>query len=522
MAKYATSPHQTSGMPPGIPYIIGNEFAERFSFYGMKAILTVFMTKHLLSAAGEPDFMGDEEAKGVYHLFTAAAYFFPLVGAIVSDVLLGKYRSILFISLMYCLGHGMLALMDLGPLLGAWDMRPFLYLGLLLIAIGAGGIKPCVSAHVGDQFGDKNKHLLSKTFSWFYFSINVGAATSTLLTPVFLDQVGPWLAFGVPGVLMALATFVFWLGRNKFVHIPPAGKTKFMAETFSPEGRRALLNLAPLFLLFVPMFWAIFDQTGSAWVLQAESMDRRFVGVTWLESQVQAVNPVLILILIPTFAYAVYPFLGRFFKVTPLRKIGIGLFMTAAAFAVSALIDVAIGAGTPEVVASFASELTAAGVVLPEEQTLRSLSEAARGAGWEESRIRDIYDPLPNIGWQFLAYLVLTAAEVMVSITCLEFAYTQSPKKMKSFIMGVYFLGVSLGNLFVAAINFLLKFFQNEDGTTALEGAAYYWFFSALMLVVAVLFIPFAMRYKGETFIQGEMDAEVIERKAEAEGTDPR
>ncbi|MGP1346477.1 MAG: POT family MFS transporter [Phycisphaerales bacterium] len=525
--KYAVTPMDTKGMPPGIPYIIGNELAERFSFYGMKAILTVFMTKHLLDSAGQPDFMNDEEAKTVYHLFTAAAYFFPILGAILSDVLWGKYKTILLISLMYCLGHGMLALMDLGPVLGAWDMKPFLYIGLLLIAVGAGGIKPCVSAHVGDQFGPKNQHLISKTFSWFYFSINVGAATSTLLTPVFLVIAGPWLAFGVPGVLMAMATFLFWLGRNKFVHIPPSGWKSFKEETFSHDGRRALINLAPLFLLFIPMFWAIFDQTGSAWVLQAESMDRRFLGLTWLESQVQAVNPVLILILIPTFAYGIYPLMGKFFKVTPLRKIGIGLFLTAGAFAMSALIELAIEAQS----AGVAQQLHAAlgGPAEIAATDLSALLRAATAAGWEQAQIQPYMDAMPNIGWQFLAYIALTAAEVMVSITSLEFAYTQAPKRMKSFIMGVYFLGVSLGNLFTAGVNKTLDLTKDDSGATPLDGANYYWFFVALMLVVSVIYVVFAKNYKGATFVQGDGHDDLVPvptdadaRRAEAEGPDAR
>ncbi|MCH7960964.1 MAG: hypothetical protein IIC49_01380 [Planctomycetes bacterium] len=242
--NYRTTPDPTNTrMPGGIPYIIGNELAERFSFYGMKGILTVFMTEHLLDSSGASANMSDEQAKYWYHMFTAAAYFFPLLGAILADVVLGKYRSILFISLMYCLGHGALAMMDLGPHFGLWDMKPFLIAGLLMIAIGAGGIKPCVSAHVGDQFGAGNKRLLTQIFNWFYFSINLGAAASTMLTPILLVKVGPWAAFGLPGVLMAIATFVFWLGRHKFVHVPPSGM-KFFKETFSPDGIRALLGTA--------------------------------------------------------------------------------------------------------------------------------------------------------------------------------------------------------------------------------------------------------------------------------------
>jgi POT family proton-dependent oligopeptide transporter len=559
---YRTTPDIQSTMPSGIPYIIGNELAERFSFYGMKGILTVFMTKHLVDAAGQPDYLSDENAKAVYHLFTAGAYFFPLIGAILADVLWGKYKTILWVSLMYCVGHACLALMDLGPITGAWDMAPFLFAGLILIAIGAGGIKPCVSAHVGDQFGGDNKHLLTQIFNWFYFAINLGAAVSSILTPIFLATVGPWLAFGLPGILMAIATFMFWLGRHSFVHVPPSGLNNFLAETFSSDGRRALRNLSPLFLLFVPVFWAIFDQTGSAWVLQAQSMNRQFFGVTWLESQVQAVNPILILLLIPIFAFLVYPAMNRVFNVTPLRKIGIGFVLTAFAFSISALIETSISHresgpatelwealpsnGQPKSLALCVQTARACGwtseQIRPFEQSnmssslasnsaeratllnkqlaaelwialksssdhpvkLRDSVKAAHAINWNYDKIKPFMDTMPSIGWQFLAYLVLTSAEISVSIVCLEFAYTQSPPRMKSFIMGVYFLGVSLGNAVVALVNMALAATKDEQGNTALQGANYYWAFAALMAITTVGYVYFAKRYKGETFIQGE------------------
>lgn len=527
--RYRHEPDPTmKRMPPGIPFIIGNELAERFSFYGMKGILTVFMTKHLLDAAGEPAYMSEEQAKTWYHLFTAAAYFFPILGAILSDVIWGKYRTILFISLMYCVGHGCLALMDVGPATGLWDMRPFLMAGLLLIAIGAGGIKPCVSAHVGDQFGTGNKHLLTQVFNWFYFSINLGAATSTLLTPVLLARVGPWAAFGLPGVLMAAATFIFWLGRKRFIHVPPAGWS-FFKETFSRDGLRAVGWLAPLFLVFVPVFWAIFDQTGSAWVLQAQKMNREFAGVIWYESQIQAVNPILILTLIPVFTYVVYPFMGKFFKPTPLRKIGIGLFMTAAAFAISAWIEIRIQAGNEAAATALWAALNQAGIA--GSGSFTAALSAAHQADWTPRELQPYLANMPSIGWQFLAYVVLTSAEIMVSIVCLEFAYTQAPRRMKSFIMGIYFLGVSLGNLVTAIVNKVIEIPAQVDPTTGevireagskLGPVEYYWFFTALMLVTSVVYVFFAkFLYKGKTYIQGEADA-VTEAEATAEGPDAR
>lgn len=526
--NYRTTPDPTNTrMPSGIPFIIGNELAERFSFYGMKGILVVFMTEHMLDSSGAAANMSDEQAKFWYHMFTAAAYFFPLLGAVLADVVLGKYRSILFISLMYCLGHGALAMMDLGPHFGLWDMKPFLIAGLLMIAIGAGGIKPCVSAHVGDQFGAGNKRLLTQIFNWFYFSINLGAAASTMLTPILLAKVGPWAAFGLPGVLMAIATFVFWLGRHKFVHVPPSGM-KFFKETFSPDGIRALLCLAPIFLIFVPMFWALFDQTGSAWVLQARSMNRDFMGVIWLKSQIQAVNPILILTLIPIFTYLVYPFMGRFFNPSPLRKIGIGLFMTAGAFAISALIEKTIQVRAIEVAGPFWEALNQAGIA--GSGSLDAALAAASEAKWTHTQIQPFLESMPSIGWQFLAYFVLTSAEIMVSIVCLEFAYTQAPPRMKSFIMGVFFLGVSLGNLVTALVNKVIEIpvVKDSAGNVITEASSklgpveYYWFFTILMLVASVIYVVYArFFYKGRTYIQGE-DISATHAETTAEETDPK
>jgi POT family proton-dependent oligopeptide transporter len=246
-------------MPPGIPYIVGNEVAERFSFYGMRTILIIFMTGYLRGQDGKLATMSDAEASSYYHLFEAAAYMFSIFGGILADAFLGKYLTIIVLSLVYCLGHVALAVDE---------TRLGLFVGLSLIAVGAGGIKPCVSAHVGDQFGSQNQHLFSRVFGWFYLAINVGAFASSLLTPIYLDYYGPAVAFAVPGVLMFAATWYFWRGRHRFVHIP-AGGTAALREVLNPEGRRSLFNLIPLYT-FLVVFWSLYDQNGSRWVLQAK------------------------------------------------------------------------------------------------------------------------------------------------------------------------------------------------------------------------------------------------------------
>jgi POT family proton-dependent oligopeptide transporter len=525
MAKtdYLTSPPKIATMPPGVPYIIGNEAAERFSYYGMNSVLTIFMTKYLVDKMGHLSVMPAAAAEAWYHTFVVVLYFLPLLGAILADAFFGKFKVVLWLSIVYCLGHATLALMG-SSVAHMIEPRYLLVIGLVLIAMGAGGIKPCVSTNVGDQFGETNKHLLPKLFNWFYFSINAGSALSTLLIPWLLEPGSIWdwlknllpvavsdflisprlhspdVAFGLPGIFMVIATIFFWMGRKKFVHIPPSGR-QFFDDAMPREKQTPFLcllivlavgllvgwwrNLGTLFfgvdiilsialvlwgvrpvlryifmpMPFVAMFWALWQQNFSSWIVQAESMDRHLFGIDWLSSQVQTVNPIFILIMLPLFSYVVYPLVEKVIPLTPLRKIGAGLFVTAASFFVVAMIQTRIDGG-------------------------------AR----------------PSIIWQIWAFVILTIGETLVSPVHLEFSYTQGPVKMKSLVMCTYLLAISLGNVFTAGVNF---FIQNPDGTVKLQGASYFMFFTYVMLVTGVLFAIVMPFYKGRTFLQDQ--AEEIE-----------
>jgi POT family proton-dependent oligopeptide transporter len=236
------------------------------------------------------------------------------------------------------------------------------------------------------------------------------------------------------------------------VHVPPGG-LGFLRDVFSREG---LIVIGKLLLIyaFVAMFWSLYDQTGSAWILQAEKMDRNFFGISMSAAQTHAANPIMILFFIPLFTYVIYPAINLVFKLTLLRKIGIGFFLTSATFCLSAIIETWISEG----------------------QT-------------------------PSINWQFLAYAIMTAGEVMVSITGLEFSYTQAPPKMKAVVMSLWLLAVSAGNAITAAINVLI---QDENGKSRLTGPDYYWLFAGLMAATAVVFIFVAMMYRERTYLQGE------------------
>ncbi|GEJ55849.1 POT family MFS transporter [Anaeromyxobacter diazotrophicus] len=449
--------------PRQIKYLAWNEGCERFSYYGMTSVLTIYMVQRL--------FLSDGEAESRYHLFVFAVYLTPLLGAWLADRFVGRFRVILWLSLGYVLGHGVIA---------AFESREGLYTGMALIALGAGGIKPCAAAFVGDQFTDEKRHLLKKVYDLYYWMINLGSTASTLLIPVLLDRMGPRVAFAIPGLLMAGALAIFWAGRRSYVEAPPTGpnphgffrvvahairrlgtgrpgepwldaaRDRFPAEAV--DGARAVFRIVAVFAP-TAVFWALFFQYGSSWVLQAERMDRRLFGVQVLSSQVPTLDPVLVLALIPVFAGLVYPRLERRgVRVHALGKMTVGMFVTVLSFACAGGVQVALDLGAQ-----------------------------------------------PGIAWQVPQYVFLATGEVLVSVTALEFAYTQAPASMKSAIMSLWYVTIAAGSLLTAWVASLNRF----------HGAGYYFFFAALMLAAAFAFKAVARRYRPVATVVAVSPAEV-------------
>ncbi len=469
---------QKSKYPKSVPFIIGNEAAERFSYYGLRSILVTFLVAqfynptHLASLTTQAEAHANEST----HFFVALSYFMPLVGGIMADWFFGKYKVILWISMVYCLGN---------LFTSSFTTNLSLFTtGLVLIAIGAGGIKSCVSANVGDQFDKSNQDLLSKVYGWFYFSINAGSMVSTILIPWAYANYGPRIAFGIPGTLMALATIIFFSGRKMYVRVPPAGVNKnnfvfisFYAlfnqskkqkgqswldvakGNFDPEkveGIKAVYRVMSVFF-FALAFWIVWDQNLSEWVLQAAKMDRTinlgFYKFTILAGQVQTFNPVFLLIFIPVFNYWLYPFFDKIgLKATPLRRLGVGLVLTALSFVIIAVIQTSIDHGGQ-----------------------------------------------PSIWWQVFAYVILSAAEVLVSITGLEYAYTHAPKSMKSTMTAIWLLVVAVGNLITGVINGNIS----NKGFLApyMTGANFYWCFVGMIVVFTVVFLFVSPHMKERNYI---------------------
>ncbi len=498
-------PDPNARIPRQISYIIGNEGCERFSFYGMRNILTVFLVSSLLMYLPEGD--RSRAAKDVFHTFVIGVYFFPLLGGWLADRFFGKYNTIFWLSLVYCAGHACLAVFE--------DNRAGFYTGLALIAFGSGGIKPCVSAFVGDQFDQSNKHRAKVVFDAFYWIINFGSFFASLLMPIFLRSYGASVAFGIPGALMFIATVILWAGRKQYVMVPPAppnphsflnvSRTAIAAGTpgrvlaiigvvaavgaflLIPKfgfviaaclalvavigfggagvwmqldgargkhpddainGVRAVLRVLVLFALVTP-FWSLFDQKASTWVLQADAMTKP----TWFQSsQMQALNPLLVMILIPFNNLVLYPALGRLgFEVTALRRMTAGIAFSGLSWIAVGVMQVVLDGGTPF-----------------------------------------------TITWQVLPYALLTFGEVLVSATGLEFAYSQAPPAMKGVLMAFWSLSVTIGNLWVLVVNAgvqnaaVIEFIKSSGfGLTAFQ----MFFFAAFAFAAALAFGLVARTY---------------------------
>lgn len=521
------SPPPTSRRwPPQIKFIIGNEACERFSFYGMKGILALYITLVLLKT--------EDDATNIIALFTAANYFMPLLGAWAADRWWGRYHTILWVSLFYCLGHAVLATSDFLPSIGGKSWA--LYIGLGLIAFGSGGIKPCVSAFMGDQFKPDQRHLLQKAYAAFYWTINLGSFFSFLVIPAIRKGWGYSWAFGVPGIFMAVATFIFWRGSRHYMRVPPSRHTQSagflkvflsglraqqgsvlaplfnlvvtiglpliamasltvvaLSHTMTPAVRlfnwialiaigiwyvaivaacllgrselpelfwqaaakrhsesdvAAARSVSPILFVFalIPIFWALFDQTYSTWVLQGHRMVPFKLG-GWVigPEEMLSANPALVMVLVPAMTLGLYPRLGRL--ATPLRRMSAGMFVAALSYVVVALLQARIESGAPV-----------------------------------------------SVLWQTLPYVILTIAEVLVSTTGLEFAFREAAPVMKSTVMSFWYLTIALGNLMVAGITKALADSAPAGHNSAVSTSRFL-IYAGLTFVVAICFSLIAARY---------------------------
>nr|QFR36152.1 peptide transporter [Lateolabrax japonicus] len=674
------------GYPISIFFIVVNEFCERFSYYGMRAVLVLYF-KYFLR-------WDDDFATTIYHTFVALCYLTPILGAIVADSWLGKFKTIVYLSIVYALGQVVMAISAIHDITdsnkdGVPDNMTLhvalSMMGLMLIAVGTGGIKPCVAAFGGDQFEEHQEKQRSTFFSIFYLSINAGSLLSTVITPILraqecgihTQQECYPLAFGVPAALMVVALIVFIVGSGMYNKTAPQGnimlkvckcigfaiKNRFRHRSAEYPRRTHWMDWADekydklliaqvkmvlkvLFLYIpLPMFWALFDQQGSRWTLQATTMNGDFGILVIQPDQMQTVNPILILVLVPIMDSVIYPLISKCkLNFTPLRRMTVGMFLAALAFIAAALVQLQIDKTLPKFPSSTESQgkfinmidrpievtagdyrftlraftandeyltfdktfdlkvgnaviskialqngtrttlsITQDGLTViptlfkdntskPEkgENAIRFLNgfgsplnvtvdsldfgsiptnNMSRGVlvprGNKEFLIKDgtgqqcvythmlgfgssftfiipsffkfgqdcqqsirpVVDIMPNsfhMAWQIPQYFLITAGEVVFSVTGLEFSYSQAPSNMKSVLQAGWLLTVAVGNIIVLIV---------AEAATIPDQWAEYILFACLLLLVCVIFAVMAYFY---TYIDPtKIEAQFVEQESE-------
>ncbi|XP_045439909.1 solute carrier family 15 member 2 isoform X2 [Pipistrellus kuhlii] len=605
-----------SNYPLSIVFIVVNEFCERFSYYGMKAVLTLYFLYFL--------HWNEDTSTSVYHAFSSLCYFTPILGAAIADSWLGKFKTIMYLSLVYVLGHVIKSLGAL-PILGGHMVHTVLSLGgLSLIALGTGGIKPCVAAFGGDQFEKTHEEERSRYFSVFYLSINAGSLISTFVTPMLRGDVQCFgedcyaLAFGVPGLLMLIALVVFAMGSKMYKKTPPEGNIvtqvikciwfalsnrfknrsgdipkrqhwlDWAAEKYPKQLIMDVKALTRILFLYIPlpMFWALLEQQGSRWTLQATRMDRNLGFIVLQPDQMQVLNPLLVLIFIPLFDLVIYPLVSKCgINLSSLRKMAVGMILACLAFAVVAVVETRInkmpqysklhlktksqdfhfhlkyhnlsvytehsveekkwysliiredGESVSSMMVKDEENITTNGMTavrflntLHKEVSINlgtdiSLNVAedydvsayrtvqigeypavhcktddddfslnlgllnfgtaylfvitnSTHQGPHAWKTEDIPANKISIAWQLPQYVLVTAGEVMFSVTGLEFSYSQAPSSMKSVLQAAWLLTIGVGNFIVLTVAQFSDLVQWVEFTL----------FSCLLLLVCLIF----------------------------------
>jgi dipeptide/tripeptide permease len=411
--------------PIGFWFIFWGEFAERCAYYGMLAILARYMAEQLE--------LGQANANTYVQIFMGACYFLPLLGGYLADNFFGKYNIIVAFCVPYIFG----------PILLSIESPWFMTVGLVLLAIGSGVIKPNISTLMGltyDQQRPGQELLRSNAFAIFYMAINIGAALSIFTVPAIRTAYGYSWAFLFPAALMAVAFCAFAAGKRFYA------KEVIVRHKLTPQERAlqwlAIKRVAWLFLLIV-FFWAIFNQASTTWIFFANTyMDRTLFGREFDPEQFGTLNPVFIVLLVPVVTYF-WNFLDRRgVKVRATDKMLVGFLLTALCMAV----------------------MSAAGYLAVSSP-----------------------DGKVTIWWQVFAFLLITVAEILISVVGLELAFVVSPKSMKGFITGLWLLTVSLASLFINAPVGRLY--------TVMAPGNYFAMLSAALLVVSAAFVFVARRF---------------------------
>lgn len=448
------------GHPRGLWVLFITEMWERFSYYGMRALLVLYL---IASTNGDNPGFGwsQESAFLLYGVYTWAVYLTPIFAGLLADKFLGTHRSLVLGGWIIAAGHVTLAATEFFGITpgqavslesGPGALLCFLA-GLSLIVIGTGFFKPCASVMVGQLYAANDAHR-DAGFTIFYMGINIGAFAAPLLAGTLGERVGWHWGFGSAAVGMVLGILAYQLLRPRYlpdIGAPPTTHRGHVHQPFLPLSHVEWQRLAVILVLaFVGniAFWTAFEQAGSSMnVFAAHHTDRTLWGLldepfpaTWY----QAVNPAAVIIFAPVFAW-LWLFLERrgTLPSTPL-KFAIGLWLLGLAF-----IAMTLGA-------------------------MQSEDGSLAGAHW-----------------LLITYVVYTWGELCLSPVGLSVVTKLSPSRLQAVMMGLWFFSFSLSNLAAGLVARYSVSLERGDWTFFIPGLGGFY----LLLVIVPLAVGSALLF---------------------------
>jgi proton-dependent oligopeptide transporter, POT family len=391
------------GHPRALPFLFATEMWERFSYYGMRALLVLYMVRHLLDpqradvVLGLAPFRSALEvvfgplgtqafASQIYGLYTGLVYLTPIAGGILADRVLGQRRTVILGAALMAIGHFMMA------------FEPLFLLALTVLILGNGAFKPNISTQVGALYapGDPRR---DRAFSIFYVGINLGAFLAPLVCGTLGEDYGWHYGFAAAGIGMTLGLIVYLFAA------PALPKDVFVKRTMATQPLtrgewRAIIALVVL-LLPVSLFWATYEQQGNTIVLWADQYTNRHIDLLFFAGDIpvtwfQAFNPFMIFAFTP-FVVALWRWQGRR-EPTTVVKMSIGCFLNAAAYLLMA-------------------------------------AAAWTSGGGQTSWL-----------WLFAFFAVITIGELYLSPTGLSLVTKVAPLRFLSMLMGVWLATSFIGN----------------------------------------------------------------------------
>lgn len=397
------------GHPSGLFVLFFTEMWERFSFYGMRALLVLYMTKYLLFEPGRAaEVLGynqlefflksvfgemniQQMSSQIYGLYTGFVYFTPFFGGIIADKFWGQHKTVYLGGILMAIGHFLMA-----------SEKMFL-VALFFLILGNGCFKPNISTQVANLYkeGDGRR---DSAFTIFYMGINLGAFFSPLVCGTLGQTVGWHWGFGAAGVGMLVGLFVYWLGSDlvpKDHHTKEGVKIEKESKPLSRDEWYAVGALAYLCTLNI-MFWGIYEQQGNVLQIWAdEKTNWSFFGLFTIPSTwFQSFNPAMIFIFAPILARFWDRRAAKGKSSSSVSKMGFGSILAGLAYIVMIL----------------------AAYFLPEE--------GQKG----------------SVMWLLTTVFIFTMGELYLSPIGLSLVTKVAPKRIVSMMMGVWFLSSFIGN----------------------------------------------------------------------------